>query len=86
MKKLILITAITTGLFANECSWNINKTAEEMNKTVISMQDNDYYGIKYHLDMALLYNMDSIIKCDPVYKEQLMKTRQNLLQKKERYK
>lgn len=86
MKKLILLTALATSLFADVCLWNINMTTEEINKAVISIKDNDALGVRYHLDMALIYNMDSLIKCDAMYKDRLNQTRQTLLKKKEEWK
>ena len=86
MKKLILTTALATSLFADVCLWNINMTTEEINKAVISIKDNDASGVRYHLDMALIYNMDSLIKCDAMYKDRLNQTIQTLLKKKEEWK
>lgn len=82
MKKLILINLLTTGLFADMCNWNINKYNEEGQKIAISIKDKDFTSMRYHLDMAMIYNMDAIIKCDSSYQEKINKDRKNMINMK----
>ena len=82
MKKLILIFLLASGLFADECVWNVDMSLNELKKSVINVKEKDYIGAKYHIDMSLLYNMDALIKCGKGAEQTLTHQRELLLKNK----
>lgn len=68
MKKLILITALASSLFADsysefKCNNDINMIVEYSQKVQIDLKENNYTSAKFNLDMILSYNKDCMVNC-----------------------
>ena len=85
MKRLILATLVTINVFAyDECVYNVQMLNEEMAKVIISESDGDRVSQKHYLDMALIYNTNSLVKCkDKHILETLKEARKAILENKE---
>jgi hypothetical protein len=85
MKIIILVALVSINVFAyDECVYNVQMLNEEMSKVIISESDGDRVSQKHYLDMALIYNTNSLVKCkDKDILETLKEARKAILKNKE---
>ena len=78
MKKLILIVALASALFADTCLNAMRGTADYARKLKYSLEMNDFYMANSDYGMFKLYVKEGIIYCSPSEVESLKTLRDNV--------
>lgn len=84
MKKLLLIVALASCLFADNYSFYKCKNALDMiseygDKLQIDFKEKNAFAVRWDLDMVLAFNKDGIVSCDAKTKKILEDSRVKLL-------
>ena len=78
MKKLILLTALTTALFADNCVNYMNLSSKESQKVIEYFNNGMYDMACYQIDTVMIYAVNAKVECS--YYENSVKSIDKLIE------